>query len=315
MLQQTRAAVVVPYFLRWIKQFPTVQALAEAPLERVIKAWEGLGYYSRARNSHRAAQEIVSRYRGALPGDREALLTIPGIGPYTASAIASFAFHQRAVPLDGNVMRAASRVFWISGEIEKQTTRRAIEEAVFKTLDEEEPWVTAEAWIELGATLCTPLPKCAECPLRSVCKAALQGTPTALPQRRVPERATDLIRTVVVMTAGNEVLIKQGERGRVMEGLWEFPYFENGPTLPRLKKHLEKEMGASIIHWRRLAEARHSFTKYRVRLVPFLFEFAQKGPLPSCVWVDFKRLQELPFSAGHRRVLQGWREEWKKGEH
>ena len=159
MLQQTRAQVVVSYFDRWMKRFPNVEALAAAPIEEVIKIWEGLGYYSRARNLHKGAQEIVRKHGGRIPNTREALLELPGLGPYTAGAILSFGFHQRATAVDGNVLRVLSRFGWIAEDIGKIAARRKIEALAESLLDEKKPWVSAEALIELGATICLPQPR------------------------------------------------------------------------------------------------------------------------------------------------------------
>jgi A/G-specific adenine glycosylase len=171
MLQQTRASVVVPYFERWMITFPSVAALAVAPIEQVIKMWEGLGYYSRARNLHRGAQQIVDDFGGVIPSTKEELLKIRGLGPYTVAAILSFGFKQRAAAVDGNVLRVITRYAWIDQDIQKVATKRVVAEFVESFLDEKQPWVTSEALIELGATICTPAPRCALCPIQSGCAA------------------------------------------------------------------------------------------------------------------------------------------------
>jgi A/G-specific adenine glycosylase len=169
MLQQTRASVVIPYFERWMTLFPDVAALAAAPIERVIKTWEGLGYYSRARNLHRGAQQMVESFGGEVPSDREALMSIKGLGPYTIGAILSFGFQKRAAAVDGNVTRVLARYFSIEENVGRQSVKRLIGEKAEAILDEREPWVTAEALIELGATVCTPKPFCELCPLQKSC--------------------------------------------------------------------------------------------------------------------------------------------------
>ena len=172
MLQQTRASVVIPYFERWMDLFPDVRALASSPLERVIKAWEGLGYYSRARNLHAAAQQIVDRFGGEIPSSQEDLETIRGLGPYTIGALLSFGFQKRAPAVDGNVVRVLSRYLLIEENVCRPSVKRKIEEKAEGLLDQNEPWVTAEALIQLGASICSPQrPKCSECPIRKNCKA------------------------------------------------------------------------------------------------------------------------------------------------
>ncbi len=201
MLQQTRASVVVPYFIKWMQQFPDVLSLANASLEEVIKAWEGLGYYKRARNLHKGARQIAENFNGNLPDSREALDTISGLGPYTISAILSFGFHKRAAPVDGNVARVMSRYLAIEENICRSKVRKEIEEKTAALLDEEAPWVTAEALIELGATVCTPNPFCEACPLQADCLGLKKGIARTLPIKNGEKPITLLKRTVAVVEA------------------------------------------------------------------------------------------------------------------
>lgn len=156
MLQQTRASVVIPYFERWMELFPGPHVLARAPLEEVIKAWEGLGYYGRARHLHEGARQIVHQFNGLLPSKREQLEKIKGLGPYMVNAILSFAFHQRAAAVDGNVSRVLARHFMIEDDIARHATKKRIQAFADEVLDIKKPWITAEALIELGATLVSP---------------------------------------------------------------------------------------------------------------------------------------------------------------
>ena len=223
MLQQTRASVAIPYFQRWLKLFPDVRSLANASPEQVIKAWEGLGYYSRARNLHAGAKQIMEQFGGKIPSNREALESIKGLGPYTVGAILSFGFHQRAPAVDGNVTRALSRYFLIEENVSKQKTKRLIEEKAAGILDEKEPWVTAEALIELGAMICLPKPQCAACPLRKNCRAFHEGRAESLPIKNREEKTTELWRAVILIIADGKVLLRKGKAGKVMADLYEFP--------------------------------------------------------------------------------------------
>jgi A/G-specific DNA glycosylase len=196
MLQQTRATVVVPYFEKWMEMFPTVQALAEAPLEQVIKAWEGLGYYSRARRLHAAAIYLVLKFGGSLPETKEDLASIPGLGPYTVGALLSFAFQKRAPAVDGNVARVLARYFLIEENIQKATAKRKLEQLAEKFLDEKKPWVTAEALIELGASICSRKPQCEVCPLQQSCLGRQSGKAEYLPLQGPSASTTSLFRSV-----------------------------------------------------------------------------------------------------------------------
>ena len=154
MLQQTQVAVVIPYFLHWMQRFPTIHHLAKASLDEVVKAWEGLGYYSRVRHLHEAAKYLVEHFNGQLPSEEEDLKKIKGLGPYTIGAILSFAFHQKKAAVDGNVIRVLTRYFGLEEDISKVATVNKLRQLAQELLPDEEPWIVNEALIELGATLC-----------------------------------------------------------------------------------------------------------------------------------------------------------------
>ncbi len=300
MLQQTRASVVVPYFLRWMELFPDVFALAQASLEEVIKAWEGLGYYSRVRNLHKGAQQLVSLFEGKIPDSKEALDSIAGLGPYTIGAILSFGFQKRAAAVDGNVARVISRYFAVEENICKSKVRKGIEERAIAFLDEEEPWVTAEALIELGATVCTPKPRCEECPLQAGCQGLQKGIAEALPIKNAEKEVTFLRRVVVVVEAQGKILVRRGEKGKVMADLYEFPYFEEEITNPT---QLDKVLGFPVDYVCRLREVVHTFTRFKARLFPYLLKAAALHPVPGAEWIAREHLGTLPFSAGHRKIV------------
>jgi A/G-specific adenine glycosylase len=297
MLQQTRASVVVAYFERWMELFPNIETLAQAPLELVMKAWEGLGYYRRARHLHAGAQEIVRAYGGKIPNTKTALLELPGLGPYTVGAILSFGFHKKAAAVDGNVIRVMSRFAWIAERVDQASTKKKIEAATEQFLDDKDPWVTMEALIELGAMVCTPKPRCAECPLSSGCKAFRRKTPEALPL--LPERVKTekLKRSVLVIEAEGSVLVRKNESGQLMGDLWEFPYVE-GTQRPKIWEQLNLKMG------KRLPTVKHSFTRFSATLFPWRFQTLKQTPTHGFTWVTYEQLKTLPFSSGHRKILE-----------
>ncbi len=296
MLQQTRAAVVIPYFERWMERFPDVEALAAAPLDAVIKAWEGLGYYSRARNLHAGAREIAERFGGEIPDRKEDLESIRGLGPYTVGAILSFGFHKRAAAVDGNVVRVLSRYFLIEENVSKAAVKRELQARAERLLDEKEPWVTAEALIELGATHCAPRPRCEGCPLQSGCKAFSERKAEALPIKNEEAKTIELDRIVFWIEAEGKVLVRKGEAGRVMADLYEFPYTEERTENFRL----------GFKQWRvirRLPEVTHTFTRFKAYLKPFMVR-AEMREVAGHIWIEKERLHELPFSSGHRKILK-----------
>jgi A/G-specific adenine glycosylase len=307
MLQQTRASVVVPYFEKWLALFPDVASLANAPIESVIKTWEGLGYYSRARNLHSGAKQILERFSGNIPGTAEELRSIRGLGPYTVGAILSFGFSKRAAAVDGNVTRVLSRLFLIEENISKQATKRLIQEKAQEILDEQKPWVTAEALIELGASLCAPKPVCELCPLKVRCLAHHHQKAEQLPIKDEPEKTIELWRAVYLIEAEGKFLIKKGSAGKVMADLYEFPYLEmKGDKWSGRKKAEEfcSGLGMKTELVRHLPQVKHTFTKYRAHLVPYLLKADRLVEDKEYVWVEKDRLVEFPFSSGHRKILK-----------
>lgn len=275
--------------------FPTIASLAAAPIERVIKAWEGLGYYSRARNLHVGARYVLEAYGGELPSTYNELIKVKGLGPYTVGAILSFAFKQRSAAVDGNVLRVLARYYGIEDPIDKRKTQREIQTRCFSILPKKEGWVIMEAIIELGALVCQKKASCHSCPLAEHCQANLLGKATQLPVKSKSEKTIHLYRHVGVIYSGEKLLIKMGEKGKVMEGLAEFPYCDR-------EQDLEKELGISLTSKKPLSQETHGFTKYKAFLFPHLYE-AQKIEITGHHWVPFKSVSALPFSSGHRRIL------------
>lgn len=304
MLQQTRASVVVPYFEKWMALFPNVEKLAEAPIEKVIKAWEGLGYYSRARNLHKGAQHIVKEFGGEIPAERAALESIPGLGPYTVGAILSFGFQKRAAAVDGNVARVLSRYLLIEENICKQKVRKKLFEQAEALLDPIEPWVTSEALIELGATICTPKPRCEACPIQSCCLALHHHKVDALPIKNEEKPVTELWRLVVWIEADDKVLVRKERAGRVMADLYEFPYFELKQNYCSEKEAINqvKKLGLKVVMKQRLPVVCHTFTRYKAHLYPFRMA-TQEESVDGYEWLPIEKLRDVPFSSGHRRIL------------
>jgi A/G-specific adenine glycosylase len=304
MLQQTRAVVVIPYFRRWMSRFPTLVALSEATEVEVVKLWEGLGYYSRARNLLELAKTVVSQYEGKLPNSLEELLKLKGLGPYTAGAILSFGFYQKAVALDGNVERVIARFVGFKKEVKKHG--KELRQIVYDFLPDKEPYITMEGLIELGATICAKKPLCNLCPLSKSCLAYKMGMQEILPI--LPERKpiTELFRFVACILHQDQYLVKQGEKGKLMEGLFEFPYIDIAKDfiLSESQNELEKSLDLPLTLIAPLPREKHHFTRFKANLIPFHFRTSQKKSIPGYTWLHKNDLNDHPFSSGHLRILK-----------
>jgi A/G-specific adenine glycosylase len=300
MLQQTQAARVIPFFSRWMDQFPTIVALASASETSVLKAWEGLGYYSRARSLHATSKIISEQYNGRVPKTESDLLALPGIGPYTAGAIRAFAFHERAVAVDANVIRVINRLL-------PNVTLASVRVAVETLLPQRQPWHAMEALIELGAIICTPTPLCSSCPLANSCHARA----TDSDYRRVRSyhsSRTALWRDVAVMVHDNCVLVVRTTKQRLMAGLYEFPSFESssqGRSVQDFEDFLHPHIPTSYSVSHSLPPVTHTFTRFHATLYPHVVTCASVFPWTDGQWLPIDAIEALPFSAGHARVRKG----------
>lgn len=246
MLQQTRVETVKPYFERFVSLFPTVEALAEAPEETVLKAWEGLGYYSRARNLQSAAREVAEKYGGKVPDEKEKFAALKGVGPYTAGAVMSIAFNRREPAVDGNVMRVLSRYFCIEEDIAKGGTRALMERLQYELIPDGEASDFNQAIMELGALVCTPKsPHCLTCPVMEMCAGRLAGKEETLPikTKAKPPRPEYRACAFVVSADGRSVLLRQRPAAGLLAGMWELPHTELAAALP------DGEVGDALAGW------------------------------------------------------------------
>ena len=294
MLQQTRASVVVDYFERWMKLFPTIEALAQANLPEVIKAWEGLGYYSRARNIKYAAEMLVTQGR-TIPNTLPELLQIKGIGPYTAGAILSFAFHQKAAAIDGNVIRVVSRYFG-------QEDKKVLESNTLSLLPEEEPWITMEALIELGATVCLKNPLCHTCPLQKECFAYNHDMTAHIPKTKKQQQIIHIDKHVALILHQDEILLYIVEEGKVLGGLAQFPSFPISLSCS-LEEEIAQHLGLTVSWVEDLPQTWQSFTNNKETLFPCVFHSHAKKECNGFMWVKFEQLETLSFTSGHKRIL------------
>ena len=274
MLQQTRVEAVKPYFLRFIGELPDVKALAECPEEKLMKLWEGLGYYNRVRNMQTAAQNVVSEYSGILPASYEELLALKGIGSYTAGAIASIAYDIPVPAVDGNVLRVFSRITEDRQDIMKQSVRRQVEEKLLGIMPKEAPGDFNQALMELGAVVCVPNgpARCMECPVAALCKAYHHCTVDEFPVKAPKKKRTIENRTVLVIQDGERTAIHKRPQEGLLAGLYELPNVEGHLSMDEALQKV-KEMNLEPLHIETLPEAKHIFshiewrmTGYRIRV-------------------------------------------------
>lgn len=312
MAQQTRIETVRPYYARFLDRFPTLEALARAELGEVLRVWEGLGYYGRARNLHRAARDLVARRGGALPEEPGELRRLPGIGPYTAGAIASLAFGRPEPAVDGNARRVLSRLFDLAAP-----SRGALEEAA-RGLLEACPGSAAglnQALMDLGASVCTPRsPACPRCPLRPSCLAHARGTVDARPPPRPGRELPHHDVAVGIVWKGGKTLIQRRPETGLLGGLWEFPggKVEPGETPGEaVRREIREELGIEVRVEDPLDPFDHAYSHFRVTLHPFHAPWVAGEPEPGTAtawsWVRPETLGEYPFPAANRRIIQSLR--------
>ena len=311
MLQQTRAETVVPYYERFLARFPTVEALADASLEEVLKLWEGLGYYARARNLHAAARQVVAAQGGQLPDTFEGLLSLPGVGRYIGGAVASLAFGRDVAAVDGNARRVLCRVMRIREDVTRSGVQRKLEALATDLLPRGRAGAFNEALIELGATVCAPrAPRCDRCPLRGLCLAYREGDPEALPVRRPRRQVPHYdVAAAVTSRADGRVLVAQRNADDMLGGLWEFPggKREDGETLAGcLVREMREELDVEVEVGELLVVVRHAYTHFRITLHAFRCRLAAGEPrCLDCAafrWVTLAELDALPMSVADRRI-------------
>ncbi len=303
---------MIPYYRRFLARFPSVNALAEARADEVLKIWENLGYYSRARNLHAAAKEIVARWGSRLPQTRKDLLTLPGVGEYTAAAVLSIAFGQPVAAIDGNVSRVISRVFALRSPLGSSDSRQHIRHLVDPLVSKRNPGRFNQAMMDLGATVCTPhTPSCPSCPLRRLCmakKLRLQGE-LPLSSKR-PTLSHKHMTAAILLDRKKRVLVVQRPAFGLLGGLWKFPGGESGAkeaVKDALARTIREELGVSIRVGKEVASVKHAYTHFRVTF--HVYECALARGRPKSLegrrwrWVPIEKLRRLALSKAERKIL------------
>ena len=294
MLQQTRIEAVIGYYERFLQELPTVEALAAVEENRLLKLWEGLGYYSRARNLKKAAKLVVERYEGRLPDTAAELKKLPGIGDYTAGAIASLAFGRPEPAVDGNVLRVMTRILASGEDVMLPATRRRISALLrVEYPSGEQAGLLTEGLMELGETLCIPNgeARCTLCPVRSLCQARISGTVDRYPVKSPPRGRRVEQRTVLLLRWGETAAIRRRENKGLLAGLWEFPNLSGWLEEAELRRLL-RDQGAELLSAAPLPEARHVFTHVEWHMRAWEFRCARP-------WGDFVWASPEQIAAGY----------------
>ncbi|HKW56188.1 MAG TPA: A/G-specific adenine glycosylase [Candidatus Acidoferrum sp.] len=321
MLQQTRVATVIPYYERFFERFPDIRSLAEAPEEEVLRLWSGLGYYSRARNLQKAAQQIMARHGGQFPRSEKAVHALVGIGNYTGAAILSTAFGEKRAALDGNVARVLARLGTIRGDLREPKRWQSLQKEADNLLEARSPGDWNQAMMELGATVCTPrAPQCPLCPVAKFCRARQRGDPESFPERRAKPETVEIILAAAMLAApsGETLLLPPPSRSgkkpaaddvpALVSRLWHFPTVAAGSN-PRaeLRKFLITFLPKNGTHAKRLdfeplAKVKHTVTYRRVTVFPFRVPMERIPRTPGAKILPLEKLSSVPISNLTRKI-------------
>jgi A/G-specific adenine glycosylase len=307
MLQQTTVPAVIPYYERWLKAFPDMRSLARAPLRRVLREWQGLGYYRRAGNLHQAAKTMAREHGGKVPDDEHELRSLPGFGPYTTAAVLSLAYGKPLPVIDANVRRVLMRVLGLRGTADAKGDKklRAFLETVFS---KDSPGDFNQAMMELGALVCRSRnPQCLACPVREFCRAAREGTQEIIPRPR-KLRLEKIEAVVAVIEKEGRILIQKRPAGGLLGGLWEFPggKVEPGESLTgALRREVREELGAGIKDIRRLTTVRHAYTRFQVTLHAYACRIRDPNfkTGPRRRWVTLSSIRKYPLPSGSVKIV------------
>lgn len=307
MLQQTRVTTVIPYFNRFIERFPTIEDLANASDDDVVKLWEGLGYYSRVRNLHSAAKEVVVNYGGKVPDTVKEISNLKGIGPYTAGAILSIAYQKKVPAVDGNVMRVYSRIFALYDDIATQSTRKKMESIGEMIIPEHAPGDFNQALMELGATVCTPTsPQCLFCPVSAICLAYEQGLQDELPQKKKAKPPTPVqVRFAWIESGDSVYIVKRPDEG-LLAGMWSLPTFEG--DVQQSKKAVEEYLHSRrwLVQSRKIeAKLDHVFSHrhWKIEVERIRLESKSNDCYENEEWICIDEIHHKAFPNVYRKAI------------
>jgi A/G-specific adenine glycosylase len=314
MLQQTQVDTVIPFYKHFISTFPTLEILAAAPMQEVLKAWENLGYYSRARNLHKAAKRIVQEMHGEFPSSMENLRGLPGVGPYMAGAILSIAFGRDVPAVDGNVKRVLSRVFLVQHPLYNRHVKKQLQTLAEELVPKRDAGTFNQAIMELGAVICRPRnPQCQRCPIHQCCPAYGHGMQDRIPIKRkrqpIPHKE---VTAGIILNRKSQLLMVQRPDNGLLGGLWKFPggeRLEGDKDLKHtLRRTIQEEVGINVQVGKPLHSVKHAYTHFRITLSAF--RCTRKSGDPQALgcqdfqWVKAEDLGQLPLSKADRKILE-----------
>ena len=312
MLQQTQVKKVIDYYDKFIKRFPNVEQLADSSLQDVLKVWEGLGYYARARNLHKAAIVIMEEYDGEIPREYETFRKLPGVGDYSAAAVQSIAFNKPFAAVDGNIKRVLSRLFQLDVPINHAASTRVFQQKADKLLDGKHPGLFNQAMMELGATICRPQsPTCLVCPVNSFCDVFHTSSQNEYPQRHKTKAIPEYQMTAAVIYKESKVLIIQRPLNGLLGGLWEFPngrITENETTEEGCIRNITEVVNLNVTNLNYRTTVRHAFTHFKIVMDVFKCDYVSgevvlDGPIDA-KWVDVTEVTEYPLPRATHKFLE-----------
>jgi A/G-specific adenine glycosylase len=325
MLQQTQVATVLPYYHQFLKRFPNLPKLARADLQEVLKAWEGLGYYARARNLHKAAGIVIEQHQGNIPRNRQDFRKLPGVGDYIAAAVLSIAFNQPYSVVDGNVKRVLARLYVMKEPVNQSPAIKIFQQAAAELLDTREPGTFNQALMELGALICKPRnPLCPTCPVRTWCLAYQNDRISEFPRKLKKQAPPQYPIAVGVVFKNNRVLITRRKSDGLLGGLWEFP----GGKIKRNEKaetacirEIKEEVNLTVKVDSHLCRVKHAYTHFKIQLDVFCCSYISgrlklNGPVDHR-WIRLSQIDDYPLpKANHKFLvkLRQWNAEKKEDE-
>jgi len=321
MLQQTQVATVLPYYHKFMMRFPSLRKLARADLQEVLKAWEGLGYYARARNLHKAAGVVVAQHQGDIPRSRQDFRKLPGVGDYIAAAVLSIAFNRPYAVVDGNVKRVLARLFVMPEPVNQAPANKIFQQKAAELLDTRAPGIFNQALMELGALICKPRnPLCPACPVRTWCRAYQSGCSSEFP-RKVKKQATPQYSIAVgVVFKNNRVLLTRRKSDGLLGGLWEFPggkIKENEKAQAACIREIKEEVNLTVMVDSHLCRVKHAYTHFKIQMDVFCCAFISgrvklNGPVDHR-WIRLNQLDDYPLPKANHKFLPQLRQYCEDG--
>jgi len=311
MLQQTQVATVLPYYRNFFLQFPDLKHLAGADMQDVLKVWEGMGYYARARNLHRAAKIVLDNYNGKIPDSRDDFRELPGVGDYIADAVLSIAFGQSHSVVDGNVKRVIARLFQLDAPVNKSASYRIFKTASERLMDLKRPGIFNQAMMEVGAVICKPRkPDCSNCPLTSLCQAYLTETVNEYPKRVKTPPTPEHHIAVGVVYKNSHVLITRRKPEGLLGGLWEFPggkIREGESAEAACVREIREEVNLSVEITAFLTRVKHAYTHFKIRADVFCCKYIKgdvrlEGPV-DYQWIALDEIDQYPFPKANHKFI------------